>query len=269
DGRPVAVKRLTVSGLIKSQEEFESEMRKLGKLRHMNVVEIKGYYWTQSLRLLIFEFVSGEAYTDISRGGTSVIILGIARGLAYLHGSNITHYNLKATNVLIDAATWENLGWPGYWPRSWTERIGVQSPGVCMPDGQDNKEARCVRVWDLGAEGGDREEAGGVMVLCETVREGLEEGRVEECVDSRLRANFLAEEAIPVIKQEEYTHNYYYHSVLTFTHVGPENKPKPYNGLKYYIVGYFELAYKLQRIQQQEEQCRRPISNDDFNGHSV
>ncbi|WZZ14365.1 hypothetical protein YC2023_107454 [Brassica napus] len=72
-----------------------------------------------------------------------------------------------------------------------------------MPDGQDNKEARCVRVWDLGAEGGDREEAGGVMVLCETVREGLEEGRVEECVDSRLRANFLAEEAIPVIKQEE------------------------------------------------------------------
>lgn len=68
----MAVKRLTVSGLIKSQEEFESEMRKLGKLRHMNVVEIKGYYWTQSLRLLIFEFVSGEAYTDISRGGTSV-----------------------------------------------------------------------------------------------------------------------------------------------------------------------------------------------------
>ena len=39
-----------------------------------------------------------------------------------------------------------------------------------------------------------------VMVLSETVREGLEEGRVEEFVDGRLRANFPAEEAIPVLK---------------------------------------------------------------------
>ena len=39
-----------------------------------------------------------------------------------------------------------------------------------------------------------------VMVLCETVREGLEKGRVEECVDGRLRVNFPAEEAIPVLK---------------------------------------------------------------------
>uniref|UniRef100_A0A0D3CKZ9 Protein kinase domain-containing protein n=2 Tax=Brassica TaxID=3705 RepID=A0A0D3CKZ9_BRAOL len=68
DGRPVAVKKLTDSGLIKSQEEFEREMRKLGKLMHKNIVEIKGYYWTQSLHLLIYEFVSGEAYTDISTG---------------------------------------------------------------------------------------------------------------------------------------------------------------------------------------------------------
>lgn len=57
--------------------------------------------------------VSGEAYTDrdecvcLTWREWFSIILGIARGLAYLHGSNITHYNLKATNMLIDAATWE------------------------------------------------------------------------------------------------------------------------------------------------------------------
>jgi len=39
-----------------------------------------------------------------------------------------------------------------------------------------------------------------VVVLCDMVREALEEGKVEDCVDGRLQHNFPAEEAIPVIK---------------------------------------------------------------------
>ena len=39
-----------------------------------------------------------------------------------------------------------------------------------------------------------------VVLLCDMVREALEEGKVENCVDGRLRCNFPAQEAIPVIK---------------------------------------------------------------------
>ncbi|KAL3569916.1 hypothetical protein D5086_029806 [Populus alba] len=39
-----------------------------------------------------------------------------------------------------------------------------------------------------------------VVVLCDMVRGALEDGRVEECIDGRLRGNFPADEAIPVVK---------------------------------------------------------------------
>lgn len=226
DGRPVAVKKLTVSGLIKSQEEFEREMRKLGKLRHRNVVEIKGYYWTQSLQLLIHEFVSGGSLYRHLHGDESIcltwrqrfsIILGIARGLAYLHGSNITHYNLKATNVLIDATGEAKVSDFGL------ARLLASGLDRCVLSGKVQSAlgytapefaCRTVKITDkcdvygfgilvLEVVTGKRPveyAEDDVVVLCETVREGLEEGRVEECVDGRLRGNFPAEEAIPVIK---------------------------------------------------------------------
>ncbi|CAN6887393.1 unnamed protein product [Brassica oleracea] len=120
-------------------------MRKLGKLMHKNIVEIKGYYWTQSLHLLIYEFVSGEAYTDISTGTT---------------------LEFACRTVKI------------------TEKCNVYGFGILV--------LKVVRPVEYAEDD--------VMVLCETVREGLEEGRVEECVDGRLRVNFPAEEAIPVLK---------------------------------------------------------------------
>ncbi|CAN8257493.1 unnamed protein product [Cochlearia groenlandica] len=226
DGRPVIVKKLTVSGLIKSQEEFEREMRKVGKLRHKNVVETKGYYWTHSLQLLIHEFVSeGSLYKHL-HGGESVcltwrqrfsIILGIARGLAYLHESNINHYNLKATNVLIDATGEAKVSDFGL------ARLLASALDRCVLSGKVQSAlgytapefaCRTVKITEkcdvygfgilvleivTGMKPVEYAEDD-VVVLCETVREGLEEGRVEECIDVRLRGNFPTEEAIPVIK---------------------------------------------------------------------
>lgn len=226
DGHPVAIKKLTVSSLVKSQEDFESEVKKLGKVRHQNLVALEGYYWTPSLQLLISEFVSsGSLYKHLHEGsgGHSLswnerfnIILGTAKGLAHLHQSNIIHYNIKSSNVLIDSSgepkvadfglarllpmldryvlsskIQSALGYmaPEFACRTVkiTEKCDVYGFGVLVLEIVTGK--RPVEYMEDD-----------VVVLCDMVRGALEEGRVEECVDGRLLRNFPVDEAVPVMK---------------------------------------------------------------------
>lgn len=226
DGRSVAIKKLTISGLIKSQEEFDREVKKLGKIRHHNLVALEGYYWTPSLQLLIYEYISsGSLYKHLHDGhnGNCLswrqrfhVVLGMAKGLAHLHQMNIIHYNLKSTNVLIDSSGEPKVGdfglarlLPmldrcvlsskiqsalGYMAPEFacrtvkiTEKCDVYGFGVLVLEVVTGK--RPVEYMEDD-----------VVVLCDMVREALEEGKVEDCVDGRLRRNFPAEEAIPVIK---------------------------------------------------------------------
>lgn len=48
DGRLVAIKKLIVLSLVKSQEDFEKEVKKLGNMHHSNLEALKGYYWAPS-----------------------------------------------------------------------------------------------------------------------------------------------------------------------------------------------------------------------------
>ncbi|XP_010253067.1 PREDICTED: probable LRR receptor-like serine/threonine-protein kinase IRK [Nelumbo nucifera] len=226
DGHPVAIKKLTVSSLVKSQEDFEREVKKLGKIRHPNLVALEGYYWTPSLQLLIYEFISGGSlykHLHEGAGGSFLswherfnIILGTARSLAHLHQLDIIHYNLKASNVLIDSTGEPKVGdfglarlLPmldryvlsskiqsalGYMAPEFacrtvkiTEKCDVYGFGVLLLEVVTGK--RPVEYMEDD-----------VVVLCDMVRGALEEGRVEQCVDGRLSGNFLAEEAIPVMK---------------------------------------------------------------------
>ncbi|XP_021297073.1 probable LRR receptor-like serine/threonine-protein kinase IRK [Herrania umbratica] len=226
DGRSVAIKKLTVSSLVKSQEEFEREVRKLGKIRHPNLVALEGYYWTPSLQLLIYEFVSGGSlYKHLHEGSGGnylswndrfSIILGTAKSLAHLHQSNVIHYNIKSSNVLIDGSGEPKVGdfglarlLPmldryvlsskiqsalGYMAPEFacrtvkiTEKCDVYGFGILVLEVVTGK--RPVEYMEDD-----------VVVLCDMVRGALEEGRVDECVDGRLQGKFPAEEAIPVMK---------------------------------------------------------------------
>ncbi|GMI72469.1 INFLORESCENCE AND ROOT APICES RECEPTOR KINASE [Hibiscus trionum] len=226
DGRSVAIKKLTVSSLVKSQEEFEREVKKLGKITHPNLVALEGYYWTPSLQLLISEFVSGGSlhkHLHEGSGGNYLswhdrfrLILGTAKSLAHLHQSNIIHYNIKSSNVLIDASGEPKLGdfglarlLPmldryvlsskiqsalGYMAPEFacrtvkiTEKCDVYGFGVLVMEVVTGK--RPVEYMEDD-----------VVVLCDIVRGALEEGRVDECVDGRLQGKFPVEEAIPVMK---------------------------------------------------------------------
>lgn len=226
DGRSVAIKKLTVSSLIKSQEEFEREVKKLGKIRHHNLVALEGYYWTPSLQLIIYEYISsGSLYKHLHDGSNGNclswrqrfnIVLGMAKGLAHLHRLNFIHYNLKSTNVLIDSSGEPKVGdfglarlLPlldrcvlsskiqsalGYMAPEFacrtvkiTEKCDVYGFGVLVLEVVTGK--RPVEYMEDD-----------VVVLCDMVRGALEEGKVEDCVDGRLCHNFPPEEAIPVIK---------------------------------------------------------------------
>ncbi|GMI89912.1 PXY/TDR-correlated 2 [Hibiscus trionum] len=226
DGRAVAIKKLTVSSLIKSQLEFEREVQTLGKIRHHNLVSLEGYYWTPSLQLLIYEFVpSGNLYKHLHDGpdGSYLswqqrfnIILGMAKGLAYLHQMNIIHYNLKSTNILVDSSSEAKVGDYGLARLLPTLDRCVLSSKIQSALGYMAPEFACKTVkitekCDVYGFGvlvlevitGKRPVEymeDDVVVLSDMVRGALGDGRVEECVDGRLRNNFPTEEAIPVIK---------------------------------------------------------------------
>ncbi|OIW00913.1 hypothetical protein TanjilG_06293 [Lupinus angustifolius] len=226
DGKSVAIKKLTVSSLIKSQEDFESEVKKLGKMRHQNLVALEGYYWTSSLQLLIYEYLArgslhkllhnDDSETVLSWRRRFKIILGMAKGLAYLHEMDIIHYNLKSTNVLIDCTYEPKIGdfglvrlLPmldhcvlsskvqsalGYMAPEFacrtvkiTEKCDIYGFGILVLEVVTGKKPVEYMEDD-------------VIVLCDMVRSALEEGMVEQCVDERLLRNFAIEEAIPVIK---------------------------------------------------------------------
>lgn len=226
DGHAVAIKKLTVSSLVKSQEDFEREVKKLGKARHPNLVALEGYYWTQSLQLLISEFVSGGSlYKHLHEGSGKPsltwndrfnIILGTAKGLSHLHQANIIHYNIKSSNVLIDGSGDPKVGDFGLarllpMLDRYVLSSKIQSALGYMAPEFACKTVKITEKCDVYGFGvlvleivtGKRPVEymeDDVVVLCEMVRGALEEGRVEECVDGVLHSNYPAEEVILVMK---------------------------------------------------------------------
>lgn len=62
DGTPVAVKRL--KEVSAGRREFEQQMEVVGKIRHENVVELRGYYYSKDEKLMIYDYYSrGSVYT--------------------------------------------------------------------------------------------------------------------------------------------------------------------------------------------------------------
>ncbi|XP_059668143.1 probable LRR receptor-like serine/threonine-protein kinase IRK [Cornus florida] len=226
DGRSVAIKKLSISSLIKSQEEFEKEVKRLGKIRHRNLVALEGYYWTPSLQLLINEYICSESLYKHLHEGTSKnclswqrrfnIILGTAKGLAHLHQLDIIHYNLKSANVLMDDSGEAKVGDFGLarllpmldrciLSSKIQSALGYMAPEFACKTVKITEKCDVYGFGVLTLEvvtGRKPVEymEDDVVVLCDMVRGALEEGKVEECVDRKLHGNFPAEETIPIVK---------------------------------------------------------------------
>ncbi|XP_020574138.1 probable serine/threonine-protein kinase PIX13 isoform X1 [Phalaenopsis equestris] len=103
----VAVKKLK-SESKQGFEEWQSEVNFLGRLSHPNLVKLLGYCWEEDL-LLVYEFMPkgslenhlfrrGSAFEPLSWSLRLKIVIGAARGLAFLHSSEKHNYNPKLSD---------------------------------------------------------------------------------------------------------------------------------------------------------------------------
>ncbi|XXG84894.1 hypothetical protein AAC387_Pa11g0102 [Persea americana] len=110
DERVVAVKWL--EGVNQGEEEFLAEVSIIGRINHMNLIQVWGFCAERKHRLLVYEYMErGSLAVNLSARVLDwkkrfEIAVGTAKGLAYLHEEClewVLHCDVKPQNILLDA----------------------------------------------------------------------------------------------------------------------------------------------------------------------
>jgi serine/threonine protein kinase len=112
-GRLVVVKMLGKSKA--NKQDFINEVAIIGRIHHVNVVQLIGFCVQGSNRALMYEFMPKgslnkyifllEESVVLSYKNIYDIAIGVARGIEYLHRGcdmQILHFDIKPHNILLD-----------------------------------------------------------------------------------------------------------------------------------------------------------------------
>ncbi|XP_042032528.1 rust resistance kinase Lr10-like [Salvia splendens] len=112
-GHYVAVKLLGKVNI--NDKDFINEIGTIGRIHHVNVVQLVGYCAERSKRVLILDFMpkgsldkyilNPEKASSLDWGMKFKIAVGVARGIQYLHCGcdiKILHFDIKPHNILLD-----------------------------------------------------------------------------------------------------------------------------------------------------------------------
>ncbi|XP_073146829.1 pollen receptor-like kinase 4 [Henckelia pumila] len=116
EGEALVVKRFKQMNTV-AKEDFHEHMRRLGRLKHPNLLPLVAYLYRKEEKLLVFDYVYNGSLASHLHGKRTHepclswpirlnIIKGVAQGLAYLHRElpslTVPHAHLKSSNVLLD-----------------------------------------------------------------------------------------------------------------------------------------------------------------------
>ncbi|XP_010263379.1 PREDICTED: pollen receptor-like kinase 1 [Nelumbo nucifera] len=165
-GSAMVVKRFRQMNNV-GREEFQEHMRRIGRLRHPNLLPIVAYYYRKEEKLLITDFVENGSLASVLHGNRTPgqpgldwptrlnIIKEVTKGVAYLYEELpsliVPHGHLKSSNVVLDESLKPLLTDYGLVPVINQEHASQLMVAYKSPEyEQHGRTTRKTDVWSLG-----------------------------------------------------------------------------------------------------------------------
>ncbi|XP_031104781.1 pollen receptor-like kinase 3 [Ipomoea triloba] len=156
NGISVVVKRLREINPKITKDAFDAEIRKLGKVKHPNILTPLAYHYRKEEKLVISEYMPKGSLLYILHGDRGLshaelnwptrlkIIKGVANGMGFLHKEfaalEVPHGNLKSSNILLSANNEPVLTDYAYYPLINNTPTGQQMIAFKAPEGVQHQQ---------------------------------------------------------------------------------------------------------------------------------